>query len=683
MKKIRIIGLILSLTVILGTLSAFANNASQGIRYDQPIKVTLKNKGSDPEKEFKFITPDDREVLFIVNKLNDKSFVLAPLENVEGMTLKKLAPKNVVSVTAYTGEIFVQNKKNLQKIKSLADMYRYDHYNIAEERSTADVDTKSAPLAQAGESRSLDPSKSSETNVQVKGVDEADIAKVVGDRIYFLSPGELYIAKVDQGKIVEEKKIDLKRGEYISEMYADGDRIVLIGHTFKDHKQYTTATVYDVKNVKDPKVYRSLAQEGNYSSSRKIGNRIYLISTTYINDLATTAEPETTKSLDLATLRFFPSYITDSVTTISSFAIDDKEPTVYSNFMGEAHNIYMNDKSLYISYTEYRGGGWIPRPIPFEGTPQLRSANEKSADLKETIDITPEDDFLDKTIIKKFNINKGKMVYVAEAKIIGTLINQFAMDESNGFFRVAHTRSFDSGSEVSVFDKNMKQVGNLKAIAPGERIYSARFMGEKLYLVTFKQVDPFFVIDLKDPRSPKILGYLKIPGYSDYLHPYDENHIIGFGKDTSVDLHGRTLNLGMKIAMFDVTNVKDPKMISNVIIGDHGTYSELLQNHKALMYNAEKSYFGFPVSISKQRKDKEYWYTDTVFEGAHIYEITKDFKIKFKGQTEHRNPGQRNDNSYSIRRIVYVGDYIYSMSWGEISSNRVSDMKEIQKIAWS
>lgn len=683
MKKIRWIGLVL-LVFLVGTIFVFADKKpSEEPDYSQPIKVVVKNKISDPDKEFKFIASDNREIPFISNKLNDKTYVLAPLVSEKGMSLKRVNPGNVVSITAYTGEIFVQNMENLKKIQKMVPQFRAMYNYVEESASPRDSATKSAPPGAAGESGSIDQSKSSETNVQVKGVDEADVVKVVGDRIYYLSPSKLYIAKVDQGKIVEAGKIEanIKYGPF--EMYADGDRVVLIGSEYRNHKEYTVTMVYDVKDAKNPKLYRTLAQEGSYSSSRKVGKQIYLVSTTYLYDKVSIADGEIkSTSLDLATLRCFPPYITDSITTVSSFAIDNKEATVHNNFIGEAHDIYMNDKSLYVSYTEYHRGGWIPRPVPFEGG-QLRSAGLSTNSLDETINITPEDAFLDKTIIKKFSINKGKVSYVGEAKINGTLINQFAMDESDGYFRVAHTRDFDSGSEVSVFDKNMKPVGNLKAIAPGEKIYSARFMGEKLYLVTFKQVDPFFVIDLKNPKSPKILGYLKIPGYSDYLHPYDENHIIGFGRDTKVRDYGATINMGMKIAMFDVTDVKNPKQISNVSIGDHGTYSELLQNHKALMYNAEKNYFGFPISISKQREGKEYWYTDTVFEGGYVYEITKDFKIKFKGQTEHRNPGQKNDDRYQIDRLVYVGDYIYSISWSQISSNRASDMKEIQKISWS
>ena len=282
----------------------------------------------------------------------------------------------------------------------------------------------------------------------------------------------------------------------------------------------------------------------------------------------------------------------------------------------------MNEKSLYISYIE---GSYYPA-VPFmEGGIGSVAEERASADV---IEVTPSDYYVEKTRIKKFSINKSDIKYVGETTIEGTLINQFAMDESNGVFRVAYTRSWSSGSEVATFDKNMNPLGKLTGIAPNERIYSVRFMGDRLYLVTFEQVDPFFVIDLKNPSAPKILGELKIPGYSDYLHPYDANHIIGFGNATEILDGGNVRNDGMKLAMFDVTDVKNPKQISSVVIGSGGTYSELMHNHKALMYNPQKSYFGFPVTIvEKKRNARNSWESEYAFQGGYVYEVYKNYQL--------------------------------------------------------
>lgn len=154
---------------------------------------------------------------------------------------------------------------------------------------------------------------------------------------------------------------------------------------------------------------------------------------------------------------------------------------------------------------------------------------------------------------------------------------------------------------VYILDEALKVAGRIEDIAPGERIYSVRFMGDRAYMVTFKQVDPLFAIDLKDPKAPKILGALNIPGYSDYLHPYDGNHIIGFGKDT-VEKGSMAYYQGMKPAVFDVSDVAHPKEKFKEIIGGRGTESELLHNHKALLFDREKNLLAFPVTVMETEK---------------------------------------------------------------------------------
>ncbi|SHJ08916.1 Beta propeller domain-containing protein [Geosporobacter subterraneus DSM 17957] len=143
----------------------------------------------------------------------------------------------------------------------------------------------------------------------------------------------------------------------------------------------------------------------------------------------------------------------------------------------------------------------------------------------------------------------------------GQILNQFSMDEDEKHFRIATTTGemwrsdeFTSKNNVYILDEQIKRVGKLEGFAPGERIYAMGFVGAKGYMVTFRETDPFFVLDLKEPKEPKMLGYLKIPGYSDYLHPYDENHIIGFGKEV-MEVKGAALQAGMKIAVFDVPDV--------------------------------------------------------------------------------------------------------------------------------
>lgn len=687
MKKVKLGILILTIcSIIITSLGSFAEaKKEKNVPHDKingAIKITLTKKVSNPAKVFKLVTKDKKKVEYILNKLNDTTYVLAPLSMERDLKLE-ISNKEVASVVEYEGEVFVQTKENFDKIHKIANGSSVGGAGFRKRWLSTEQEVE---MAQAQKTNDASPKSSSETNVQVKGVDEADIVKVSGGHIYYIAQNKVYIAKATDGQLSKAGEIALEDGFYVRDMYVDSNRLVLLGATMKDspiigERDFARIVVYDMSNLKEPKVYRTLSQEGIYISSRKIDKQIYLVTQTYGGAMPgmpvyydSTISAKAEKD-DLNALRVFPPYISDSITTVSSFEIDNLNKALHINYVGEANDMYMNEKNLYINYQD---NSWVFRPQPRIGGLNPEGGSSTSKD--QVISVTDPEEYLAKTIIKKYSLNKGKIAYVGETKIVGTLINQFAMDESNGYFRVAYTKGENYGSEVAVFDKNMKSVGKLGGIAPGERIYSVRFMGDRLYMVTFKQVDPFFVIDMKNPATPTVLGYLKIPGYSTYLHPYDANHILGFGSDTEANTWGGVSASGMKIAMFDVSDVKNPKQKSNVVVGGIGTHSELLHNHKALMYNAEKSYFGFPIEVYDSNNKNH----EPAFQGGYVYDV-KDYKIVFKGKTSHVDSSKGWNWQYQdqIQRLVYVGDYIYSISPKGISSNRASDMKMIQMMSWS
>ena len=171
----------------------------------------------------------------------------------------------------------------------------------------------------------------------------------------------------------------------------------------------------------------------------------------------------------------------------------------------------------------------------------------------------------------------------------------------------------------------MKIVGSLTGLAKDERIYSARFMGDKAYMVTFKQTDPLFVIDVATPTAPKVLGELKIPGFSNYLHPLDENHLIGFGYETKIvpqqgSKEPLIMTEGMKVSLFDVSDLSNPKEVDTEVIGGQGTFSPIQYDHHALFQHREKNLYGFPITIYEQGVGQEY--AQFKQDGALIYEIT-------------------------------------------------------------
>ncbi len=682
----KISAILLAILMITGAVFADGRgmNAAKNLKkvestsFTEPIRVTVKKAVKNPEKTFKLLSTDNTSVDFIVNKLDEKNYVLIPLSPAV-YTLK--SDNNIVETSIYEGEVFVGSKENFSKIqKQFREPFSF--WNYLNPLKNWDSRRYEAIAPEVLEDTAADGASSSKTNVQVDGVDEADVVKVVGDTIFYLRNGKISIAKTSAGKISIVGEIKLDQKIYLQDFYADSTRLVAVGSSYENNKTFTKALVYDITSLAKPKLVRTVMQEGYYSSSRKIGDQVYLISETYAYNFAMplykdTAVSEKFQNIDVASIRIFPPYLTQSIVTVSSFSAKDKSSVKHLNFMGSADTVYMTEQSLYISFYDYNRNYY---PIPVDIAPRVATNDEPAVDV---IEVTPSDLYLDKTKIKKFSVNKSEIQYVGEATIVGSLINQFAMDESNGIFRVAYTRTWESGSEVATFDKNMKPLGKLTGIAPQERIYSVRFMGDRLYLVTFEQVDPFFVIDMKNPRAPKILGELKIPGYSDYLHPYDANHVIGFGNATDVNEYGNVRADGMKIAMFDVSDVNNPKQISNVVIGTTGTGSELMYNHKALMYNVSKNYFGFPITVTQKSKNATSpWEVDYVFQGGYVYGVDKNFKLQFKGSATHRTGEWNWENTAYINRLVYVGDYIYFLSDKAISSNAAKDMSKVDYKEW-
>jgi uncharacterized secreted protein with C-terminal beta-propeller domain len=285
------------------------------------------------------------------------------------------------------------------------------------------------------------------------------------------------------------------------------------------------------------------------------------------------------------------------------------------------------------------------------------------------------------------------MEYVASGAVPGTVLNQFSMDEYDSYFRVA-TTTFGQATENNVYVLNMslEVAGSLEGLASGETIYSARFMGERGYLVTFKQIDPLFVIDLSDPYDPEVLGYLKVTGYSDYLHPYDEDHIIGIGKETT-DAGEFAWYQGVKISLFDVTDVSNPVEISKLEIGDRGTDSPVLRDHKAFLFDRARDLLVMPileasVNVSAYPEGVPSWaYGEPVYQGAYVFNISVDNGLQLKGRVTHiEDPAELEEYYYYyyppffVVRSLYIDDVLYTISSAKIKMNNLENLDYINEV---
>ena len=302
---------------------------------------------------------------------------------------------------------------------------------------------------------------------------------------------------------------------------------------------------------------------------------------------------------------------------------------------------------------------------------------------------------MERTIIQKISIDRMDIEPEDSGEVPGRVLNQFSMDEFEGYFRIATTNSQwnrdRSANHVYVLDDSMETVGELEDLAPGERIYSARFMGERLYLVTFRNIDPLFVIDLADPENPTVLGKLKIPGYSDYLHPYDENHIIGVGKETIEDKdRDIAWQQGVKLALFDVSDVEKPKQISKAEIGDRGSDSYALQDHKAFLFSKAKNLLVIPVKVAEIDEDKypegvkPQQYGDITFQGAYVFSLNLEDGFELEGKITHVEDEDKFKKSgyywygdgEDIKRSLYMDDVLYTISDSKIKMNSLDDIDD-------
>jgi inhibitor of cysteine peptidase len=306
----------------------------------------------------------------------------------------------------------------------------------------------------------------------------------------------------------------------------------------------------------------------------------------------------------------------------------------------------------------------------------------------------------EKTVIQKIGIDGGNIDYVGRGEVPGQLLNQFSLDENAGKLRVATTSYLytSKGStmynNVYILDSMMKITGELERLAPDERIYSTRFIGERLYMVTFKRIDPLFVIDLAG-KDPEVLGKLKIPGFSDYLHPYDATHIIGIGKETEGNEWGGVSVKGVKLALFDVSDVEHPRQIDHVEIGAAGSDSEALSEHKAFLFDKEKNLLVIPIREVKESYDAwqervagQIWpsppiYRQRVWQGAYVFTVT-DKGFEERGTVSHFD-GEEDGyyywgSPYAVRRSLFMDDVLYTISNRFVQMNDLDTLKELKSV---
>ena len=593
----------------------------------------------------------------------------------------------------------------------------------------------------------------SKTNIQVEGVDEADFVKNDGKYIYVIAQNRLVILDafpVSDAKILSSTVIEGRP----KDIFVNGDRLIIFMEdtdTVYGIPEYdymprprntmkTAALIYDISNRKNPEEVANYSISGNYFQSRMIGDNVYFIakdSVYYYNDFVDMPVIRKGSARIMAPDVYYfdnpeQNYVFHTIASINIKKTDSINAKTF--MMGYSDNLYVSQNNIYITYRKnmpvlyyeaQREERFYEVVLPL--LPQ--DARDKINDIKNSnlgqhekwdkISSILEDTFnrmtekekqkyqedvqkrveeyeiklaqeREKTVIQKIGIENGAIEYKTKGEVPGSLLNQFSMDESGDYFRVATTSQFWTQNSniqynnVYVLDSDLKIAGKLEKIAPDERIYSTRFIGNRLYMVTFKRMDPLFVIDLRDPSKPEVLGQLKIPGFSDYLHPYDENHIIGVGKETAENEWGGVSIKGVKVSLFDVSDVNNPKQIDTYEIGKAGTDSEALRDHKAFLFDKKKNLLVIPIrEVMEGQYDSRYGYMQKVWQGAYVFDLTLN-GFKLKGKISHFDDFEEQyyywGSPGAVRRSLFMDDVLYTISARKVMMNDLKDISEVNSI---
>ena len=496
-------------------------------------------------------------------------------------------------------------------------------------------ESASAPVADSAVSDDV-----SSTNVQVEGIDEGDILKTDGNYIYIINGSSFTIIDITGDEPKEISTVTLENSinyRYINEMYIKGDNAILIyNENVRESREngygytnYTTVSVYDISDRTAPIETRKISFEGSLVSSREMNGKLYLVNNKFIYRYDTMpifkeVVPHISDSISgdctPAATEISKCIWNEPESNIMTLAIidytsDEKPETLH--IMGSGSDIYMNYENLYVF-----SSGW-----------------DKSGSYTE---------------IAKYSITDG-IKNVGTAKAPGYASTQFSYDEYDGKFRIATTSSVYNGTKnvdmnnIYVYDENMELCGSLTGLAPDESIRSARFMGDVAYIVTFRQVDPLFVIDMSED-DPKVLGELKIPGFSTYLHPVGEGLLLGIGSETVDKDYGdwvATSVSGLKVSLFDVSDPTDPKEIDVAnYVGGQNAYSVAKDNHNAFVYSETTNTGYFPLTTYD-----EMWVSTETLAEVKISENGLEVNVADLEKVYGYN--------YSESRVCYAGEYIY------------------------
>lgn len=549
---------------------------------------------------------------------------------------------------------------------------------MSAETSTATSEDKASGNAAKDESADMDLSEGSKeggkdystTNLQMEGVDESDIAKIDGSYIYTVEDKYIVITDIRDGKLEEVTRFlpkDCGAADRVMEIYVDGDQLILVVQCYetsleknskagsdvetKDEensdketavsdvakdgafcykmngKSTTQIQVYSIVDRRNPEFEGRLIQDGYYNTSRKIGDVVYLFTqyhmtsdvVGYVEKEYTSVIPKVNGEKVAAGEIYLPESSGESGILVSSLDVNKPDKVLDSKLVISGYaQTYISKDALYL-YEEDYDGAMI-------------------------------------TNIAKFALDEGRISGVAATAVRGYVRDTFAINASDGYLRVL-TTDYSTEDEVNalyILDENMKLTGQLTGIAPGEEIYAARFMGNTGYFVTYRNTDPLFTVDLSDPAKPEIIGELKVTGFSEYLHFWDDTHLLGIGYESD-EKTGNIENI--KLSMFNIENPGEVTEEAKLVLKDVD-YSEALYDYKSVIISKDKNLIGLVCEDYSSSRTKQ------------TYQIYSYENGTFKKQAEIPDI---NGVNYENVRGMYSGNVFYLWINDNITSYDMTD----------
>ncbi len=527
------------------------------------------------------------------------------------------------------------------------------------------------------------------TNVQVQGVDELDRVKTDGTHLFVSNGGSVALIEAYPPNSTAILATLSFPNTAVLGLENAPDRLMVINQKYAGAGA-VELLLYDTTSLASPVLMQNVTVPGSYVGARMADGYLYAIvqQPSYIfNDQGNATAVMPVASTGGVESQLSPSsvFYTNNTaqisfyTVIPSISMSTGSEKLVSVLTGPSANVYVSTLNIYVTYTNYLnlydvdgipGNAWSGGVV----TPQLVAQSQNS------------------TVLRASYANGT--VRASEAGVVpGTVLNQFSMDEYNGYFRIATSRFAvingvaTTSDDVYVLDQNMTQVSSLQNIAPGENIYAVRFVGDVGYVVTYQQIDPLFVISFKDVARPVILSELKVTGYSDYLHPLAGGYLLGIGKESVPASNGNfSYYLGLKVSLFRVYENGTSAQVAKLDIGDRGTDSPVLSDHLAFTYDPARNLTVIPVTLYLVSGNQTYdggipAYGNPVWQGVYVIRVDPT-KLTTVGRVSQypagQNVGDYPNTGLSIDRSVIIGDYLYTVSQSEVM---VTSLGSFQTVA--